>query len=145
MTKGKRVSNKLSGKFTGRCLCGAVAFEAARDRDHADACHCGQCRRWSGNYWASVNVPFDTLKIVKGGDKLKWFRSSELVRRGFCAECGSALFWQADRHKDYAHRIAIGVGALDEPTGVKITEHIFVADKGDYYDIKDGLPQKETY
>lgn len=139
------MSNKPSGEFTGRCLCGAVAFEAARDRDHADACHCGQCRRWSGNYWASVNVPFDTLKIVKGENRLGWFRSSELVRRGFCKDCGSALFWQADRHKDHAHRIAIGVGALDEPTGVKITEHIFVADKGDYYEITDGLPQKATY
>ena len=139
------MSNRASDAFTGRCLCGAVAFEAARDRDHADACHCGQCRRWSGNYWASVNVPFDTLKIVKGEDRLGWFRSSALVRRGFCKECGSALFWHADRHKDHAHRIAIGLGALDEPTGVRITEHIFVADKGDYYDITDGLPQKETY
>ncbi len=139
------MTNKNSGNFTGRCLCGAVAFEAARDRDHADACHCGQCRRWSGNYWASVNVDFASLKITKGEKKLGWYRSSELVRRGFCKDCGTALFWHADQHKDYAHRIAIGVGALDEPTGVRITEHIFVRDKGDYYDIKDGLPQKPTY
>jgi hypothetical protein len=136
---------KATGDFTGHCLCGAVAFEAARDRDHADACHCGQCRRWSGNYWASVNVPADSLKIVKGEKNLAWHRSSDRVRRGFCRECGSALFWHADRHKDYAHRLAIAVGALDEPTGVKITEHIFVADKGDYYEIKDGLPQKQSY
>jgi hypothetical protein len=139
------VAEKISGKFAGRCLCGAVKFEAARDRDHADACHCGQCRRWSGNYWASVNVPTDSLLFTSGENKVTWFRSSELVRRGFCKECGSALFWHADRHKDYAHRLAIAVGALDEPTGVKITEHIFVRDKGDYYDIKDGLPQKPTY
>lgn len=139
------MTKSSASKFTGRCLCGAVAFEAARDRDHADACHCGQCRRWSGNYWASVNAPADSLKIVKGENKLRWFRSSDLVRRGFCGECGSALFWHADRHKDYAHRIALGLGALDAPTGVKITEHIFVADKGDYYDLADGLPQKATY
>jgi hypothetical protein len=132
-------------KLSGRCLCGTVVFEAQRDRDHGDACHCGQCRRWSGNYWASVNVPFDSLKVKKGEDRLGWFRSSEKVRRGFCKECGSAMFWHADRHKDYAHRIAIGLGAIDEPTGVKITEHIFVADKGDYYEITDELPQRETY
>lgn len=132
-------------KISGKCLCGAVAFEAARDRDHADACHCGQCRRWSGNYWASVNVPFDRLKITKGDGQLRWFRSSDYARRGFCAECGSALFWHADKLADHAHRIAIGVGALDAPTGVSITEHIFVADKGDYYDLADGLPQKQKY
>ncbi|MFZ5617248.1 MAG: GFA family protein [Pseudomonadota bacterium] len=139
------MGKKVSGDFSGRCLCGAVVFTAARDRDHGDACHCSQCRRWSGNYWASVNVPFDSLRFAKGEDRLCWFKSSDLVRRGFCSECGSALFWHAHRHPDHAHRIAIALGALDEPTGVRVTEHIFVADKGDYYDIADGLPQKQTY
>jgi hypothetical protein len=67
------------------------------------------------------------------------------VRRGFCRNCGSALFWHAHRHKDHAHRIALAVGALDAPSGVRITEHIFVADKGDYYELADGLPQKPAY
>lgn len=132
-------------RVSGACLCGAVAFEATLDRDHADACHCGQCRRWSGNYWASVNVEFASLRFPKGEASLAWYESSKLVRRGFCRTCGSALFWHAHRHKDYAHRIALAVGALDPPTGVKISEHIFVADKGDYYEIADGLPQKQAY
>ena len=32
-------------------------------------------------------------------------------------------------------------GAFDAPTGTHLEKHIFVADKGDYYEIKDGLPQ----
>lgn len=129
----------------GRCLCGAVVFSADLDRDHGDACHCGQCRRWSGNYWASVNVPFASLAFSKGADNVAWHRSSKLVRRGFCKTCGSALFWHAEGHKDHAHRIALALGALDAPTGVRISEHIFVADKGDYYEIADGLPQKAQF
>ncbi len=39
--------------------------------------------------------------------------------------------------------MSFALGALDEPTGLKLKKHIFVADKGDYYDIADGLPQKE--
>ncbi len=35
------------------------------------------------------------------------------------------------------------MGAIDTPTGVRLAKHIFVADKGDYYDIEDGLPQSE--
>jgi hypothetical protein len=35
------------------------------------------------------------------------------------------------------------MGAFDGPTGTKLTKHIFVADKGDYYDIADGLPQNQ--
>jgi hypothetical protein len=141
----KRAPSVKAVKARGACLCGTVRFEAKLDRDRGDACHCSQCRRWSGNYWASVNVDLKSLKFLKGASDLSWFRSSDLVRRGFCRTCGSALFWHADRHKDYGHRIALALGALDAPTGVRISEHIFVADKGDYYDIKDGLPQKERY
>jgi hypothetical protein len=133
----------MGSTLTGACLCGAVAFEATRDRDIVEACHCGQCRRWSGSYWMSVNVPVASLKFKKGEDTVGWFRSSELVRRGFCKECGSALFWHSDRHPDHAHRIAIGAGSLAAPTGLHMAEHIFVADQGDYYEITDGLPQKD--
>jgi hypothetical protein len=34
------------------------------------------------------------------------------------------------------------MGALDQPTQLKLARHIFVADKGDYYDITDELPQR---
>jgi hypothetical protein len=34
------------------------------------------------------------------------------------------------------------MGAFDGTTGAKLSVHIFVADKGDYYDIADGVPQK---
>jgi hypothetical protein len=135
----------MSGTLAGKCMCGAVAFKATRDRDTVEACHCGQCRHWSGSYWMSVDVPFASLEFTRGEDRVGWFRSSDLVRRGFCKQCGSALFWHSDRHEDHRHRIAIGAGSLDAPTGTKLTEHIFVADKGDYYDIADGLPQKAAY
>jgi hypothetical protein len=32
-------------------------------------------------------------------------------------------------------------GLFDHPTGLSGACHIFVADKGDYYGINDGLPQ----
>lgn len=34
------------------------------------------------------------------------------------------------------------MGAFDTPTGLQLARHIFVADKGDYYDITDDLPQR---
>ncbi len=33
------------------------------------------------------------------------------------------------------------MGAFDTATRTQLRMHIFVADKGDYYDITDGLPQ----
>lgn len=122
----------------GSCLCGAVSFEVAGPLPPADACHCTQCRKQSGHYWASTNVPRDALAI-SGAENVSWFQSSERVRRGFCASCGSFLFWDPIG-KDV---IAVAMGAFDTPTDAKLAMHIFVADKGDYYEIADGLPQNE--
>jgi hypothetical protein len=35
------------------------------------------------------------------------------------------------------------MGAFDTPTDTKLKMHIFAADKGDYYEITDGLPQHQ--
>ena len=37
--------------------------------------------------------------------------------------------------------IEVAPGCIDGPTGTRVAGHIYVADKGDYYDITDGLPQ----
>lgn len=132
-------------KISGKCLCGAIAFEATADRDRVDACHCAQCRRWSGHYWASINVRRETVKFLRGEDHVGWHRSSDYVRRGFCRDCGSALFWQPDRHPEHSHIFSISAGSIDSPTGLRLTEHIFVNEKGDYYDLSDGLPQKSGH
>ncbi len=123
---------------SGSCLCGAVSFETAAELKAPDACHCSQCRKQSGHFWASTDV-LRSATTIRGEDNVTWFRSSEKVRRGFCATCGSALFWEPIG-KD---RIAIAMGAFDKPTGTHLEMHIFVADKGDYYDIADGLPQHQ--
>jgi hypothetical protein len=120
----------------GSCLCGAVRFEVAGDLKPADACHCSQCRKQSGHFWASTDVAGPDLTI-HGAENVTWYRSSGKARRGFCSRCGSFLFWDPIG-KD---RIAVAMGAFDKPTGTKLHIHIFVADKGDYYEIADGLPQ----
>ena len=119
--------------FTGRCLCGAVTFTGRWGGDPLRACHCSQCRRWSGHVWASGQ---STRLAVQG--PVKWFRSSEIAERGFCPECGSSLFWR----RQGSDRIEVSPGAVDNPTGLRLQGHIHVADKGDYYDIADGLPQE---
>jgi hypothetical protein len=122
----------------GSCLCGAVTFEFDGDLRAPDACHCSQCRKQSGHYFASSDVPRAAL-TVRGADQITWFASSERVRRGFCSTCGSTLFWDPIQRDS----IAIAMGAFDTPTQTHLKMHIFVADKGDYYEIADGLPQNQ--
>ncbi|HYG47723.1 MAG TPA: GFA family protein [Allosphingosinicella sp.] len=119
----------------GACLCGAVSFEVEGELPPPDACHCRQCRSWSGHCFASTDVPRDRV-TVHGGEHVAWYRSSERVRRGFCSICGSSLFWDP-LHRDWT---AIAMGAFEAPTGTSLDRHVFTGDKGDYYDIADGLP-----
>ena len=120
---------------TGGCLCGAVRYEVRGPLTDVHICHCGQCRRQSGHYVAATGAKRSDFAFTEERG-LKWFRSSEWAKRGFCAECGSALFWD-----DGGDEIGINAGSLDQPTGLTTTKHIFVEDKGDYYEIADDLPQ----
>lgn len=121
----------------GSCLCGAVRFSVACELPGPDACHCSQCRKSSGHYFSSTDVPKAAV-TVEGEDKVTWFQSSEKVRRGFCGTCGSPLFWDPI-FRDW---IGIAMGAFESPTGTRLAKHIFTADKGDYYDIgDDGVPR----
>ena len=122
----------------GSCLCGAVRFEIAGDLKAPDACHCRQCRKHTGHFLASTDVPRSAL-TVHGAENVAWYASSAKVRRGFCSRCGSTLFWDPV-HRDWT---GVAMGAFDTPTRTHLGMHIFVAEKGDYYDIADGLPQNQ--
>jgi len=123
----------------GSCHCGSVTFEVEGELAAPDACHCTQCRKQSGHYWASTDVPEERLTI-DGADNITWYQASEKVRRGFCKTCGAFLFWDPLHHSS----TAVAMGAFDAPTGTRLAKHIFTGNKGDYYDIGDGLPQEET-
>lgn len=125
---------------TGSCQCGAVRFQVAAPLAPPDACHCTQCRKQSGHYFVSTNVRRADLAL-EGAEHLTWYRSSDKVRRGFCSRCGSWLFWDPVE----MDLIAVAMGAFDAPTGTRLGDHIFVSEKGDYYDLSDGLPQRRRY
>ena len=127
--------------LSGRCLCGAIEFEVA-DPNPMVMCHCKQCRQWAGHAWTSITVNVETLNVLKGEDKLKWYISSDVARRGFCSCCGSSLFWHADRHPEWKGEIAVSAGCINDFKGRKLVKHIFTASKGDYYDITDNLLQE---
>ena len=122
----------------GSCNCGSIRFTLSLPLAEATACHCTQCRKHSGHHFASANVPKSAVALT-GDESLVWYRSSDKVRRGFCGRCGSWLFWEP-LHRDWT---SVALGAIDGPTGLQLERHIFVASKGDYYAIADGLPQNE--
>ncbi len=126
----------MSEEHRGHCLCGAVRFRTQGDLSKIVACHCSQCRRQTGNFYAAVNVRDEKL-TVEGSENVAWYRASDWAGRGFCRTCGSALFWKGDG----SNYTSVMAGSFDRPTGFSIGVHIYCADKGDYYEITDGAPQ----
>lgn len=125
----------------GRCDCGTVAFEVPAVRETVTVCHCSQCRRASGHVWASTHAAdYDDL-VFTAHEGLVWWDSSEFAKRGFCKFCGSSLFYRMNDETG----VGIAAGCLDGPTGLSLGKHIFVKDKGDYYDIADDAPQIEKF
>lgn len=120
----------------GSCLCGTVRWRVRGELRPVIACHCGQCRKMSGHFWAATSASHDQFELT-GKEEPAWYRSSEAAERGFCRKCGSTLFWQPTGEA----RIAIAAGSIDGPSGLETSEHIYVANKGDYYEIGDGKPQ----
>jgi hypothetical protein len=124
-------------RATGSCLCGSVRYRVHGPLRDVIICHCVFCRRMSTHVGAYAACAVDDLKI-ESTRTLRWRRSSPKARRGFCSKCGSALFWEPT---PLTH-MSISAGSLNEPTGLKVSEHLCAAQKGDYYEITDGLPQR---
>jgi hypothetical protein len=121
---------------TGSCGCGAVRFRAVGPLRGVIYCHCSQCRKQTGHFYAATSV--DAAKLtVEGEDAITWYAASPSALRGFCRTCGSALFWKQHGTPE----VSVLAGAFDLPSGLRGETHIYVADKGDYYGIDDGLPQ----
>jgi hypothetical protein len=122
---------------TGTCLCGSIRYRIEGILRDVICCHCALCRRMSTHVGAYTECAFSDLAF-ENAETLRWFCATPHARRGFCTTCGSALFWQ----RISSDHISVAAGTLDQPTNLKLIGHICVAQKGDYYEIADELPQR---
>ncbi|MGV3526927.1 MAG: GFA family protein [Candidatus Sericytochromatia bacterium] len=113
----------------GSCHCGSVAFEV-RDGAGIVACHCQDCQKMHGNFFAVLVADQDKVTYLKD-DTVTWYRSSDAVQRSFCSTCGSRLF----KKPDEGQKIMISAGLLGRETGLKITKNIFTESKPDWYEL----------
>lgn len=121
---------EMADQLTGGCYCGGVRYRLDGPRRDIIGCHCSQCRKTSGHFAAMTSVLKEKLTLLSD-ETLTWFQSSESVRRGFCNRCGGNLFFDPAEKPT----ISVTAGTLDLTTGLRMTRHIFVEDRSDYYDI----------
>jgi hypothetical protein len=113
--------------FLGGCACGAIRYECSAEPIAMINCHCRDCQRSSGTAFSSVVVvPVSAVKLLNSEPKHHAVRaeSENIVRRGFCCECGSPLFADSSARSDI---LAIKAGSLDDPSWFKPTVDIWTA------------------
>ncbi len=126
--------------IAGGCLCGQVRYTLREAPSNVEYCHCGMCRKQTGAPVAGwIDVPQRALSWE--GGKPSEYASSPEARRGFCGNCGSALYfrWLAGGDK-----ISLAVGGLDDPGRFPPTKHIYHADKTPWLKLADGLPRHDA-
>ncbi len=132
----RHTSKPTSTHVSGSCLCGRVRMQVAEFDTQVVACHCSQCRKQTGSYYHAASV-LDSNLTMEGREFVKEYAASDFAKRGFCSECGSALYWK----QNDADTTSVMVGHFDNPTGLRTIGHIFVDDMGDYYTLDPELPQ----
>ena len=125
----------------GGCLCGAVRYRIEAEPQLSEYCHCSMCRKAAGApvvAWA--DFPAEAVRFTAG--KPAEYASSDKARRGFCAACGSALYF---RWLETPDRITLTIATLDDPERVAPTQHIFHADRLSWLELADTLPRHDRY
>ena len=128
--------------LAGGCHCGAVRFELAGMPNAVALCNCVDCRRNAGApvmAWAGFSE--SNLKMTKGEPKI--FKSSGATRRGFCADCGTGLFY---RNADILPGIVeVQLSTLDDPDAVRPTVQIQVAERLGWMKTAHQLPEIQRF
>ena len=127
----------MTDGMNGRCLCGNLQFAVRGKRLWVAHCHCDSCRRNTGSAIATF-VGYNKEQLTYTRGERKFYESSPGVRRGFCADCGTPMTYEADRCPEEVH---LYVSTLDEPGAYQPQLHVFFAERIPWMDLNDDLPR----
>lgn len=117
-------------KPVGSCLCGAISFDVEGELRGILHCHCVNCRKSSGNFVASSGCATDALTIHDPTEQLRWYDLG-YCRYGFCASCGSRMFWQGADHMEHT---SIQAGVVDDVSGLPL-DGVWFADEAQPHNV----------
>lgn len=129
----------IDNTFEGGCFCGAVRIRAEGEPLCVPCCHCNDCRRWSGaplSIFAGYRV--EQVEMMRGMSRT--YESSPGVRRSFCGECGTALFYEDER---LPGEIYIAIGVFDDPEQFEPESHSWSSQSLRWLRLRDDLPRHE--
>jgi hypothetical protein len=121
--------------LTGGCQCGAVRYEWTVRPTHSSVCYCRMCQKASGQpLMGLTGGKREHLTWTRG--KPAFFRSSNMVERGFCRDCGTPLTYAFDG----AGTISVSINSLDDPEAMPPTRQFGTESKVSWLDAMHDLP-----
>ena len=125
--------------MTGGCLCGGVRYEVRERLSGAIYCHCRMCQRALGGAFSlAVQCPRSGFRLVQGSPR--YFESSKIVKRGFCADCGTPLFYEPTVSA-WSDWLGIWLGTFDHPEMLQPEIHHGTESQLPWLEIADDLPR----
>ncbi|AER56857.1 glutathione-dependent formaldehyde-activating protein [Pseudoxanthomonas spadix BD-a59] len=124
-------------EYSGGCQCGAVRFHVTGTLDDASICHCRMCQKAFGAYYAPLVSTRGAALVWTRGTPAR-YRSSNLVARGFCAQCGTPLTYEAP------DGVALAAGAFDDPAALPPHIQYGVEGRLPFTDSLHALPARRT-
>jgi hypothetical protein len=122
--------------FTGGCQCGAVRFAVDGPLGRASICHCRMCQKATGGL----------VGAFVGGQNLRWtrgapahFESSNKVRRGFCAACGTPLTFEWVGHGE-----EIAIPTFDDAARIAPSIQVGVEGRLPWFASLSALPERSA-
>lgn len=130
----------MAKSLEGGCMCGAARYEIDVANAHTLACHCRECQKHMGTpYSIFIVVPAIQFRWLQKPNKS--ISVSDRATRLFCGSCGTYLKWEGKNAPDEAE---VNAMTLDDPSGLKIDEEIFVRTRLPWIKALEGIPQYET-
>ncbi len=128
-----------ASRITGGCQCGAVRYAITGPLGRSSICHCRMCQKAFGSFFGPlVGVKLTAFALTRG--ELAVFKSSDLVERGFCRDCGTPLtMFDIDGDK-----IDVSIGSLDDPAQAKPVLQFGVESRLPWFEELAGLPVRGT-
>ena len=124
----------------GGCQCGAIRYAFYAPLENAHVCHCRMCQRASGGVFAALagGAP-DNFAWTRGTPK--FFASSNLAQRGFCADCGTPLSF---KYELATARIYVTIGSLDHPESVTLVKQFGTESRLPWVKFCEDVPAERT-
>lgn len=127
-------------RIHGTCMCGAVSLSLIPKQDELHACHCEQCRKWTGSAFVEIDAAKNTLEY---DGPVKSYTSSDWAERAWCDRCGSTLWYKLTIPNNEFYGVAAGL--FENAGNFTLAKEIYIDCKPDGFSfVGDHLTQTKS-